>query len=215
MSVFVFIDQYTNDAEVSALFLKQKIPCKMEEEIQIYLAEAEELMEKAVTHTHNELKKIRAGKASPSMLDSIQVEYYGSPTPLNQVASVTTPDARTLMIRPFEKSVIQNIEKAIRDSDLDLNPQNDGENIRINIPALTEERRKQLVKQVKQEIEKGKVSIRNVRKDINGGLKDLQKEGASEDDVKRAEEKVQKFTDSYVAKVDELYQKKEAELMTV
>ncbi|HAS41718.1 MAG TPA: ribosome recycling factor [Microscillaceae bacterium] len=187
----------------------------MEEEIQMYLAEAEELMEKAVKHTNNELNKIRAGKASANMLDSIQVEYYGAPTPLNQVASVTTPDARTLMIRPFEKSVIQNIEKSIRDSDLDLNPQNDGENIRINIPALTEERRKQLVKQVKQEIEKGKVSIRNARKDINGGLKDLQKDGASEDDVKRAEEKVQKLTDSFVAKVDELYQKKEAELMTV
>lgn len=187
----------------------------MEEEIQMYLDEAKELMDKAVLHTNGELNKIRAGKATPNMLDSILVEYYGSPTPLNQVASVTTPDARTLMIRPFEKSVIQGIEKAIRDSDLGFNPQNDGENIRINVPALTEERRKQLVKQVKQEIESGKVSIRNVRKDINNSLKDLQKEGASEDDVKRAEEKVQKLTNDFVSKVDELYQKKEEELMTV
>lgn len=187
----------------------------MEEEIQMFLADAEEQMEKAVQHTNGELKKIRAGKAAPNMLDSIQVEYYGAPTPLNQVASVTTPDARTLMIRPFEKTIIQDIEKAIRDSDLGFNPQNDGENIRINVPALTEERRKQLVKQVKQEIENGKVSIRNARKDVNNSLKDLQKEGASEDDVKRAEETVQKLTDSFVAKVEDLYKKKEEELMTV
>jgi ribosome recycling factor len=168
-----------------------------------------------VQHTNGELNKIRAGKAMPNMLDSIQVDYYGAPTPLNQVASVTAPDARTLMIRPFEKSVIAGIEKAIRDSDLGLNPQNDGENIRINIPALTEERRKQLVKQVKQEIENGKVSIRNVRKDTNNSLKDLQKEGASEDEVKRAEETVQKLTNDFTSKVDELYEKKEGELMTV
>ncbi|EAY28836.1 ribosome recycling factor [Microscilla marina] len=187
----------------------------MEEEIQMYLAEAKELMDKAVQHTNHELNKIRAGKAMPNMLDSIQVDYYGAPTPLNQVASVTAPDARTLMIRPFEKSVIAGIEKAIRDSDLGLNPQNDGENIRINIPALTEERRKQLVKQVKQEIESGKVSIRNVRKDTNNSLKDLQKEGASEDEVKRAEESVQKLTNDFTNKVDDLYEKKETELMTV
>lgn len=187
----------------------------MEEEIQMYLDEAKELMEKAVQHTNSELNKIRAGKAVPNMLDSIQVEYYGSPTPLNQVASVTVPDARTLMVRPFEKTVIQGIEKAIRDSDLGFNPQNDGENIRINIPALTEERRKQLVKQVKQEIESGKVSIRNARKDINSALKDLQKEGASEDDVKKAEEKVQKLTNEFSGKMEDLYEKKETELMTV
>lgn len=187
----------------------------MEEEIELYLDEAKELMEKAVNHTASELAKIRAGKAMPSMLDSINVEYYGALTPLSQVSSVTTPDARTLAIKPFEKSIINDIEKAIRDSDLGLNPQNDGEIIRINIPALTEDRRKQLVKQVKQEIENGKVSVRNARKDTNDGLKQLQKEGASEDAVRKAEEQVQKLTDGYSAKIDELFAKKEGEIMTV
>lgn len=187
----------------------------MEEEIELYLDEAKELMDKAVNHTASELAKIRAGKAMPSMLDSINVDYYGASTPLSQVSSVTTPDARTLAIKPFEKSIISDIEKAIRDSDLGLNPQNDGDVIRINIPALTEDRRKQLVKQVKQEIENGKVSVRNARKDTNDGLKQLQKEGASEDAVRKAEEQVQKLTDSYTAKIDELFAKKEGEIMTV
>ena len=147
----------------------------MEEEIEMYLEEAQENMEKAIQHTQKELSKIRAGKAMPSMLDGLTVLYYGADTPLNQVCSVTTPDARTLMIKPFEKSVLGEIEKSIKNSDLGFNPQNDGEIIRINIPMLTEERRKQLLKQVKQEIENGKVSIRNVRQDINKSLKELQK----------------------------------------
>ncbi len=187
----------------------------MEEEISMFLQEAEELMQKAVEHTQKELVKIRAGKAHPSMLDSIKVEYYGADTPLNQVSSVTTPDARTLLIKPFEKSTIAAIEKAIRNSDLGMNPQNDGESIRLNIPPLTEERRTQLVKQVKQEGEQGKVSIRNIRKDTNNSLKELQKEGASEDDIKRAEEKVQKLTDQFTAKIETVLAKKEEELMTV
>lgn len=187
----------------------------MEEEISMYLQEAEELMLKAVEHTQKELVKIRAGKAHPSMLDGIKVEYYGAETPLNQVSSVTTPDARSILIKPFEKSTIAVIEKAIRNSDLGMNPQNDGESIRLNIPPLTEERRTQLVKQVKQEGEQGKVSVRNIRKDTNNSLKELQKEGASEDDVKRAEEKVQKLTDQYIAKIDTVLAKKEEELMTV
>ncbi|NJL13789.1 MAG: ribosome recycling factor [Microscillaceae bacterium] len=187
----------------------------MEEEIKMYLDEAQELMHKAVEHTQREISKIRAGKADPSMLDSLKVEYYGAETPLNQLASVTTSDARTILIKPFERNLINSIEKAIKNSDLGFNPQNDGQSIRINIPPLTEERRRQLVKQVKQEGESGKVSIRNIRKDTNGSLKELQKEGASEDAVKKAEEEVQKLTDKFVVKVEEILSKKETELMTV
>ncbi|MGK7392154.1 MAG: ribosome recycling factor [Candidatus Cyclobacteriaceae bacterium M2_1C_046] len=185
------------------------------EEIQMYLDEANELMQKAVIHVSEELVKIRAGKAMPSMLEGLQVEYYGTKTPINQVASITTPDARTLMIKPWEKSTIPEIEKAIRNSDLGLNPQNDGEQVIINIPQLTEERRQVLVKQVKHEGEQGKVSIRNIRKDTNDSLKQLQKEGVSEDDVKRAEDKVQELTDKHTKKIDELVEKKEKEIMTV
>ncbi|MEM1408758.1 MAG: ribosome recycling factor, partial [Bacteroidota bacterium] len=165
------------------------------EEIQMYLDDAREMMDKALKHLGTELLKIRAGKASPNMLDSIMVDYYGSPTPLNQTASVTTPDARTLMIKPWEKALIQEIEKAIINSDLGLNPQNDGEQVIVNIPMLTEERRQELVKQVKHEGELSKISIRNARKETNDGLKQLQKDGASEDDIKRAEDKVQALTD--------------------
>jgi ribosome recycling factor len=185
------------------------------EEIQLYLDDAKESMEKAVKHTSLELTKIRAGKAMPNMLDGLMVEYYGTPTPVNQVASVSTPDARTLAIRPFEKKMITDIEKAIRNSDLGLSPQNDGETVRLNIPPLTEERRRELVKRVKNEIEAGKVSIRNIRKDTNEGLRKLLKEGASEDDIKRAEEKVQQLTDQFIGKVDTLFTAKETEIMTV
>ena len=185
------------------------------EEIQLYLDDAKESMEKTIKHTSLELTKIRAGKAMPNMLDGLMIEYYGSPTPINQVASVTTPDARTLAIKPFEKKMITEIEKAIRNSDLGMNPQNDGETVRLNIPPLTQERRKELVKRVKNEIESGKVSIRNIRKDTNEGLRKLLKEGASEDDVKRAEEKVQQLTDQFIGRVDTLFNAKEAEIMTV
>lgn len=185
------------------------------EEIQMYLDEANELMQKAVNHASEELVKIRAGKAMPSMLDGLQVEYYGTKTPIQQVASVTTPDARTLMIKPWEKGMIPEIEKSIRNSDLGLNPQNDGEQVIINIPQLTEERRQNLVKQVKHEGEQGKISIRNIRKDTNDSLKQLQKEGVSEDDIKRAEDKVQELTDKYTRHIDELVEKKEKEIMTV
>jgi ribosome recycling factor len=141
--------------------------------------------------------------------------YYGSPTPLSQVSSVTTPDARTLAIKPFERNLISEIEKAIINSDLGLAPQNNGEIIILTIPALTEERRINLVKNAKSECETGKISIRSVRKDTNESLRKLQKEGASEDAVKRAEEQVQKFTDSYSAKIDELLAKKEVDIMKV
>lgn len=149
------------------------------------------------------------------MLDGIMVEYYGAPTPLNQVSSVTTPDARTIFIKPWEKKVINDIERAIMNSDLGLNPQNDGEQVIINIPTLTEERRQALVKQARHEGEQARISVRNARKEVNDSLKQLQKEGASEDDVKRAEEKVQELTDAHVKKIDDILTKKEGEIMTV
>jgi ribosome recycling factor len=183
------------------------------DEIQLYLDEARELMTKALTHVSHELTKIRAGKANPSMLDSIMVSYYGAMTPLSQVSSLTTPDARTIFIKPWEKGMIQEIEKSIRDANLGLNPQNDGQQVIINVPMLTEERRKQLVKQVGQECEHGRVSVRNIRKEINEQLKKIK--GASEDDIKNAEEEVQKFTNDSIAKIDGLMKKKEVEIMTV
>jgi ribosome recycling factor len=183
------------------------------EEIELYLDEARELMNKAFSHVGHELTKIRAGKANPSMLDGIMVSYYGANTPLNQVSSLTTPDARTIFIKPWEKGLIQEIERAIMNANLGLNPQNDGQQVIINIPMLTEERRKQLVKQVGQECEHGKVSVRNIRKDTNEQLRKIK--GVSEDDIKNAEESVQKFTDEFIAKIDVLMKKKEAEIMTI
>lgn len=185
------------------------------EEIELFLDEAKELMLKAVDHTAAELVKIRAGKAMPNLLDGIMVQYYGSPTPLQQVASVNTPDARTLAIKPFEKKLISDIEKAIINSDLGLAPQNNGEIIMLTIPALTEERRINLVKHAKQECESGKISLRSVRKDTNESLRKLQKDGAPEDAVKRAEDQVQKLTDQYSSKLDEMLAKKEIDIMKV
>jgi ribosome recycling factor len=183
------------------------------EELELYIDEAKDLMNKALQHVGSELSKIRAGKANPSMLDGIMVNYYGAQSPLNQVSSMTTPDARTIFIKPWEKSLIHEIEKAIRDANLGLNPQNDGQQVIINIPMLTEERRRQLVKQVGGECEHGKVSVRSIRKEINEQLKKIK--GVSEDDVKNAEEQVQKLTDDSIAKIDGLMKKKEAEIMTV
>lgn len=170
-------------------------------------------MAKALSHLATELTKIRAGKANPAMLDGVMVSYYGAMTPLNQVSSMTTPDPRTIFIRPWEKGIIQEIEKAILTANLGLNPQNDGQQVIINIPMLTEERRKQLVKQVGNECEHGRVSIRNIRKETNESLKKIK--GVSEDDVKNAEEQVQKLTDEYISKIDGFLKKKEVEIMTV
>jgi len=183
------------------------------EEIELYLEEAKDQMNKAILHVTHELAKIRAGKANPSMLDGIQVSYYGAMTPLNQVSSITSQDARTLFIKPWEKGLIPEIEKAIMVANLGLTPQNDGQQVIINIPMLTEERRKQLVKQSSQECEQGKVSIRSIRKETNEQLKKIK--GVSEDDVKNAEDTVQKLTDESIHKVDALLKKKEAEIMTV
>lgn len=183
------------------------------EELELYLEEAKDLMTKALNHLASELTKIRAGKANPAMLDGILVSYYGAMTPINQVSSMTTPDARTIFIRPWEKGIIQEIEKAILTANLGLNPQNDGQQVIINIPMLTEERRKQLVKQVGHECEQGRISIRNIRKETNEQLKKTK--GVSEDDVKFAEEKVQTLTDEHITKIDGLMKKKEVEIMTV
>src|SRR6478609_8474497 len=183
------------------------------DELELYLEEAKELMGKAVMHVASELTKIRAGKANPAMLDGIVVSYYGATTPLNQVSSLTTPDARTIFIKPWEKGMINEIEKAIRDANLGLNPQNDGQQVIINVPMLTEERRKQLVKQVGQECEHGKVSVRTIRKETNEALKKIK--GVSEDDVKNAEDMVQKLTDEFILKIDGALKKKEGEIMTV
>lgn len=183
------------------------------EELELLLEEAQDLMNKAYTHVGSELGRIRAGKASPNMLDSVQVPYYGSMSPLNQVSSVTAPEARTLFIRPFEKSLIQEIERAIINANLGFNPQNDGQQVIINIPMLTEERRKQLVKQASQEAEHGKVSVRSVRKEINEMIDKVK--GVSEDDQKNGKETVQKLTDEFIAKIEAMLKKKEQEIMTV
>jgi ribosome recycling factor len=185
------------------------------DEIQAYLEKSVRSMENVHVRTQGEFAKIRVGRALPSMLDGISVMYYGNTTPIHQVASISAPDARTLFIKPWEKRLIPELEKAIFNSRLALTPQNDGETIRINIPPFTEERRKELVKQVKAEAEKGRVLVRSVRKDIKEHLKQLQTAGASEDAVKIAEEQVQKLTDTYISKLDELLASKEKDVMEV
>ncbi len=187
----------------------------MEEELNMLFSLTEDSMKESIQHLEKELLKIRAGKANPAMLEGINVEYYGTMTPLNQVSNVNTPDGRTLSIQPWEKQLLEEIERAIINSNLGLNPQNNGELIMINLPALTEERRAQLVKLARSEGETAKVSIRNARKDANDSLKKLQKDGLSEDQAKNSEEEVQKLTDSYSKKVDELIDHKEKDIMTV
>jgi ribosome recycling factor len=188
---------------------------KMSELIKKQVNDAKALMDKAIAHADNELNKIRAGKASPSMLDDVMVDYYGSPTPLSQVGSVNTPDARTIVVQPWEKSLLVPIEKAIKEANLGVNPQNDGIIIRINVPPLTEERRRELAKKAKGEAEAGKIAIRNIRKDANEKIKKLKTEGISEDEIKVGEAEVQKLTDAYIVKVDQLSDAKEKDIMTV
>lgn len=185
------------------------------EEIELVLDMTKDTMERALKHTQIELSKIRAGRASVQMLDGIQVEYYGAPTPLSQVSSLSTPDARTISVKPFERKIIGDIERAIINSNIGLSPANDGETIRLNIPPLTEERRRDLVKKAKNEIEVARVNIRKVRQEANEELKKIQKDGGSEDEVKKAEERVQKMTDSYVLKAEQLMADKEKDIMQV
>lgn len=187
----------------------------MNEEVDFVITNCTEKMQGAIEHLDKELIHIRAGKASPTMLDSVLVDYYGSMVPLSQVSNVGTPDARTITIQPWEKGLIPKIEKAILAANLGFNPDNNGEIIRINIPALTEERRKLLVKQAYHEGEIAKVSARNIRKDANENLKKLLKEGLSEDLEKDAEQLVQKTTDDYVKRIDDLVKAKEKDIMTI
>lgn len=187
----------------------------MSEEVSMALSEAEDGMTKSLDHLAAELTKIRAGRATPSMLDVVKVDYYGSPTPLSQVGNVNTLDGRTLTVQPWEKSMLEEIAKGIMNANLGLNPQNNGEMIIISIPPLTEDRRKDLVKQAKAEGEHAKVGIRSKRKDANDFIKDLKNDGLSEDLVKDAEDSIQKLTDKYIAKVDELVAAKEVDIMKV
>jgi ribosome recycling factor len=177
---------------------------------------AEERMDKAIGSLKKELASLRAGRATPALLDKVQVEYYGAMTPISQLANVNTPDARTLMIQPWDKTSLGSIEKAIQKSELGLTPTNDGNVIRIAIPALTEERRQELVKLVKKHGEESKVAVRNVRRDANEDLKKLEKNGdISEDESRRHQEDVQKATDRFVAEVDKVLAAKEKEILEV
>ncbi|MDR2011337.1 MAG: ribosome recycling factor [Bacteroidales bacterium] len=185
------------------------------EELELVLDAAREGMASAIDHLEKELGKVRAGKASPAMLDSVKVDYYGVISPISQVANVTTPDAKTIFIQPWDKSVLSIIEKAIMAANLGFNPANNGEVIRIIVPPLTEERRKQLAKQVKALGENSKVVIRNERRDAIEEFKKLKKEGVSEDATKDAEQQVHKTHEDYIKKIDEIVAVKEKEIMTI
>lgn len=175
---------------------------------------ARDHMAKAVEHVQHQLAKVRTGRASASMLDGVRVEYYGEPTPIGQVGSVSVPDARSIVIQPWDRTVLSGIEKAILAANLGITPQNDGQVIRISVPPLTEERRKDIVKQCKKIAEEGKLAVRNVRRDANEELKVAEKkEHYSEDDRKRGEDDVQKATDKFVAEIDKILAAKEVEVM--
>lgn len=184
----------------------------MNEELDFIIDSAEEAMKNAISHLEKQLVNIRAGKASPAMLGSVLVDYYGAQTPLTQVANVNTPDARTITIQPFEKSLIQPIEKGIMQANLGFNPMNNGDSVIINVPPLTEERRKELAKQAKSEAEDAKVGVRNDRKNANQEIKKID---VSEDMKKGAEEEIQALTDKYISKIDSILAVKEKEIMTV
>nr|WP_294906891.1 ribosome recycling factor [uncultured Lacibacter sp.] len=187
----------------------------MSEELSLIMDDAEEHMKKAIQHLEIELVKIRAGRANPNMLDGIVVDYYGTPTPINQIGNISVTDARTLTIQPWEKNMLQPIERAIINSNLGLAPQNDGNIIRLFLPPLTEERRKELVKRVNAEGEHTKVAIRNIRRDAIEQIKKLQKDGLSEDAAKDAEKDIQVLTDNYTAQIDKHLQAKDKEIMSV
>ena len=185
------------------------------EEVKIVMQELKEHCEKALHHVNHEISKLRVGKAMPNMLDSVQVEYYGSKVPLNQVANVNTPDAKTLMVKPWEKGMLEEIERGIMYANLGLNPQNDGEQVIINVPPLTEERRHQLVKQAKVEGENGKIGLRSARKDAMDMIKSLQKDGLSEDLAHDAEVDVQDLINDFTKRIDDAIERKEKEITTI
>ena len=184
--------------------------------IEDFLADAKRRMDKSIEATHHEFNSIRTGRASPALLDSITIDYYGTPTPLKSLASISAPEARLLVVQPFDPGSIKNIERAVQESDLGLTPSNDGKIVRLPIPALTEERRKDLVKVVRRVAEDGKVAIRNVRRDIMQHLKELVVNGdVGDDEERRAEQQVQKITDEHTKSIDDLLKVKEAEIMEV
>ena len=177
---------------------------------------SEETMRKSINFLKEDLASIRAGKANPKLVDKIQVSYYGTMTPLNQIANISVPEPRAILIQPWDASALREIEKAILVSDLGLNPSNDGKTIRLMIPILTEERRKDLLKVVKKEIENSKIAVRNIRRDAIDEIKKLEKQSEiSKDDLKRAEEEMQKLTDRYISIVDDIYKEKEKEILEV
>ena len=187
----------------------------MTEELELIIEDAEASMKKAVGFLEAELVKIRAGKANPNMLDGINIEYYGSPTPINQVANINIMDARTISIQPWEKKTLQLIERAIIAANIGMNPQNDGINIRLFLPPLTEERRKELVKKSAAEAEHSKVAIRNIRREAIEEVKRLQKEGLSEDISKGSEKEIQDITDRYISAVEKILAAKEKDVMSI
>ena len=187
----------------------------MNEDVQLVYEMAKENMEKSVEHLDNELIRIRAGKANVHILDGVMVDYYGTPTPLNQVSNISTPDAKTIMIQPWEKSMIDPLEKALMQSNVGITPSNNGEVIRLIIPQLTEERRRELVKKVKTEGENARVSLRNSRREANDEYKQMQKDGLSEDETKTAEDLIQKLTDEFSEKVEKIVESKEEDIMTI
>lgn len=185
------------------------------DDVEVVLEEARDQMDKAVSSLRKDLLKVRTGRANTSLLDGIQVDYFGTPTPLNQLANLTAPDPRMLVVNPYDKSALGDIERAIQSSDLGVTPANDGKLIRISIPALTEERRKDLVKQVKKIAEEKKVGVREGRRDALSMLKDLESDGLPKDDRHRADKTVQDLTDEFVGKIDELTAQKEKEVLEV
>jgi ribosome recycling factor len=187
----------------------------MTEELSLIIEDAEESMKKAILHLETELIKIRAGKASPNMLDGIMVDYYGSPTPINQVANISAMDARTLSVTPWEKKMLQAIERSIIAANIGINPQNDGNIIRLFLPPLTEERRKELVKRAYGEGEQGKIAVRSIRREAIEEIKKLQKDGLSEDVARDAETEVQEMTDRYIALVEKHLAAKEKEILSI
>ncbi len=187
----------------------------MSEEVVFLYDEAEEKMENAIKHLEREFVKIRAGKASPQMLDGVKVDYYGTVSPLAQISNINTPDPRSIVVQPWEKSMLGPIEKAIMAANLGFNPQNDGTIIRIVVPPLTEERRKELVKKSKAEAEIGKVSVRNARREALDAGKKLEKEGIPEDEIKKFESEMQELTNKFISRVDKILEAKEKDIMTI
>ena len=187
----------------------------MLEECELIYEDVKEKMEKSIDHLEREFQKIRAGKASPDMLEGVMVDFYGVMTPINQTSNVTSPDPRQIIVQPWDKSQISNIEKAILAANLGFNPKNEGEVLRIVVPSVTEERRKDLVKQAKAETEDAKVAIRNSRRGGNDEAKKLEKEGISEDDIKKLQDDIQKLTDDFIKQVDTIFEKKENDIMTI